>query len=357
MPTTAPEQQALDAMVAELARAPEVHRPSRFWAEYAQLHARQLADHGFAHFKRTVNQHYFNWMARWPLPDDQFRRVAGAWLRRPDPRVLRARLDDDAVDVQVTLERIRPFRQASHRQAYAVYVAMLWEFARERDRLGLLQGLEEPALGDPLLVHHRGRAVTQDLANSVLELNSIVEATGMADLSRRTLLEIGAGYGRLSWLTVHAFPGAQVIICDIPPALAISQWYLTTLFPERPAFLFRPFEDAEEVAEELMHAQLAFLLPHQLELLPSLGADLAVNISSLGEMRPEQIARWFELLDRHTTGAFFSKQWKTSYNPHDGVTITLDDYPVPAGWERVWLRDAPVQRRFFEAAYRIGASA
>jgi putative sugar O-methyltransferase len=342
---------ALHAMLAESQRAPEPHQPSRFWEDHAAVHVRQLEDHGFERFKRTVNQHYFNWITPWP--DDQFRRVLGHWLRRPDPAVLRARLIDSSAPIENGIERLGALRRPDARARYLVYVTLLWEYAHSRDALGLLDDLEEPALGEPIQVRHRGLRITQDLGNSGLELNRIVQATGMIDLAGRTVLEVGAGYGRLVWLIAQHWADARIVVCDIPPALAVAQWYLTTLFPQRRAFHFRPFADGDEVAEELASAQLAFLMPHQLELLPSLKADLAINISSMGEMRPDQIARWFELLDRHTSGVFFSKQWKASHNRHDEVTITMHDYPVPASWDVLALRDSPIQRRFFEAAYRV----
>ena len=42
------------------------------------------------------------------------------------------------------------------------------------DVLGLLDRVEEPEVGDPLRIHHRGRLVSQDLANSVREANRLV---------------------------------------------------------------------------------------------------------------------------------------------------------------------------------------
>lgn len=124
------------------------------------------------------------------------------------------------------------------------YVALLWEFPRPHDELGVLEKLEEPSLGEPILVRHRDRAITQDLCNSALELNRIAQATGLRDFEGRTVLEVGAGYGRLVWLIAQRWPGARIVVCDIPPALAIAQWYLTSLFPSARPSAFDPSRTA-----------------------------------------------------------------------------------------------------------------
>jgi len=56
------------------------------------------------------------------------------------------------------------------------------------------------------------------------------------------------------------------------------------------------------VAKELVRAQLVLLTPNQLALLDPLDVELFVNIRSLHEMRPEQIAHYIEQADRHTRG-------------------------------------------------------
>jgi hypothetical protein len=49
----------------------------------------------------------------------------------------------------------------------------------------------------------------------------------------------------------------RYFVFDIPPALYLSQWYLTTLFPERRAFEFRHFDTFEEIESELSRAEIA----------------------------------------------------------------------------------------------------
>ena len=80
---------------------------------------------------------------------------------------------------------------------------------------------------------------------------------------------------------------------------------------------------------------------------------LFINISSLHEMTRDQIAMYLKLIDRLTDGYFYTKQWKVSINPEDGISIRHEDYPIPEAWNRLYLRTPKVQVSFFEAMYRL----
>jgi hypothetical protein len=88
-------------------------------------------------------------------------------------------------------------------------------------------------------------------------------------------------------------------------------------------------------------------------MLPAKSVDLFINISSLHEMKIDQIHAYFKLIDRLTHGFFYSKQWWVSHNPADEITITPKEYPVPHNWKQLYLRAANVQTYFFEAMYAI----
>lgn len=346
-------QTLIPAMEQELSESSELYRPAHFWQRLGRLHEAQLDEHGFAAFKRTVNQSYYNWGLG--IRNPQVRALATWWVRHPKLAVLMARLEDWQ-DYE-NQRRVNPLRSRSRRWLYARAIATLWEFARQSDPLGLLDHLEEPDLGRPVIVRHRGRRISQDLANSTIELYAIAQATGHPEPGTNGVIELGAGYGRLAWLYLSAFPKTRYLVADIPPALAIAQAYLSRLFPDRPIFGFRHFGRYEDVAGEFEAAQLAFVTPNQLELLPDQRAALTINISSLHEMRPDQIANYIELIGRHTAGVFYSKQWWQWTNPDDGVTITQGDYPIPATWKQIFLRSHPIHRQLFEAAYRIPVGA
>lgn len=342
------ELPGLADMLAELEGAPGLHRPSAQWDELLARNLRQLAECGFDSFKETVNTNYFQFEPGSPFSRGVrapiSRRLLRLWLARPVPGVLRARLAEPG----------RSLHEGADARWHGWLVAALCEFARRRDPHGALARLEEPELGRPPAVLHRGRRISEDLANSTLELATITEALGPERTPGRTVIELGAGYGRFAWLVLSLFAGVRYVVCDIPPALAISQRYLTTLFPQARAFRFRHFHDPAEVASELRDAQLAFLMPHQLERLPPLKADLLVNVSSLHEMRKDQIDAYFGQIARHASGgAFYTKQWERFTNSFDGLVVEKSGYPVPASWRTLLDRPAPASPGFFEAVYEV----
>ena len=346
-PEIAPAALRIDEMLAEMADAPEITRAARYWDHLNALNLRQLDGRGFDEFKRTINGNYFQWLPTSPR-DPQFRRLLALAARRPAAGPLGARLDAGAyVENRVS----DPFRSPLRRRAYAWFVAALWDYVRARDDRGLTAGLDEPELGNPLVVRYRGRRLTQDLCNSALELLAIVDALPGRRPPPRGILELGGGYGRLAWMFLECFPDVRYVLVDLPPALAVAERYLGTLYPGRRRFGFRRFDCYENVREEFEAAQIAFLTPNQLDAIPAPAAGLAINVSSLHEMPPAQIAHYLAVLDRHTDGHFYTKQSIRSVNPHDGVVIRRDEYPIPPAWRTVYDRRHPIQTTFFEALY------
>jgi putative sugar O-methyltransferase len=329
---------------------PDQYRPSPFWEALAAAGVKQLEATGFENFKRTVNTRYFNWRLLGIVRHQLFA-VGAAWLAQPGAAVFRARFPQPRADIA---DRAASFDMLSA-WVYKTYVAMYADVVARHDRRGLLRTIEEPSLGNPFLVQHNGRNVSQDLCNSIHELYSILGADGLPEASARptAFAEIGAGYGRMGHVILTAVPSASYCIIDIPPALYLSQRYLTTLFPELPAFKFRPFRQFADVASEFESSRIRFIAPHQLELLPAKSFDYVVNISSFHEMTLAQVGNYFTLIDRVCRGHLYTKQWRVSRTQENGCTLREHDYPVPANWRTVFHRRHPVQRMFFDALYEI----
>jgi putative sugar O-methyltransferase len=335
----------LKLMIDCLSHGDQIYLPSKFWIELNSRNLNQLEMEGIGNFKQTVSQNYFTWIiARHRL--DQFLYLTGHiklgdWFSILDNLF--------SFDSTSRLARLRQIE-------LGIFTRMLWRFAGRNDTDGLLHYLEEPRVGNPFSIFLGKKLISQDMANSVLEYYSIREHFTAAKTSRVTLCEIGAGYGRSAFVFLKAFPNGKYIVIDIPPALYISQHYLSSIFPEKRVFSFRCFERFSEVDQEFHDSDIAFLLPHQAAMLPRKSVDLFINISSLHEMKVDQINAYFQLIDRLTRGFFYTKQWLVSHNPADGITIGAHDYPVPPDWQQLYFRKAKVQTLFFEAMYKIGTN-
>lgn len=330
----------IQEMFDELRRAPREMLPSKYWEELNRRNLSQLEEQGYGNFKRTLARNYFTWIV---LPGNaQFR-----WLRHRLP--FRA----------VAGAAIRTLFSGSHSpltwgesKAYSYLTRLLWEYARTQDSDRLLEKLAEPLEGNPPRVHRRGALISQDLANSMLEYRSILAPE--VDRGRiRTILELGPGYGRTAFVFLTLLPGVRYVLADIPPALAVSERYLSSVLKDRRVFPYRPFRRYDEVREEFERAEIAFLLPHQLELLPEKSVDLFLNISSLHEMRIDQICYYFGVLGRLVRRYFYLKQWRESNIPFENVTIREGDYPIPADWRKLYWRPCAVQDYFFEALFEL----
>lgn len=172
-----------------LIRAPSA-TPRDSWKELGAEQARDLAEVGPEQVKRRQALRYFTW--RWRFSalrgSEQFRFL----LSQSSPATLAACASAPA-DLSDRVWRGVPWPRRE-RWLYTFAVRLLWEYARRNDPLGVTE-LEEPSLGDPLPVRWRGRTISQDLANSALELAAIDRALEGGEPA--SILEIGAGYGRL----------------------------------------------------------------------------------------------------------------------------------------------------------------
>lgn len=315
--------------------------PSKFWEALNDKNVQQLESGGLQNIKQTVAQNYFTWVIG--HRDEQFRFLVRHTNLFAWPSILKGIFSHDSSSP------LTPMRQ----RELVIFTRMLWKFADKYDTDRLLTLIDEPLEGNPFKIYFDGKLISQDLANSILEYYSIQEYFQATAYEKVSIGELGAGYGRNAYVFLKALPKCKYIIIDIPPALYISQIYLSSVFRDKKIFSFRPFERFSEVEKEFDDADIIFFLPHQAELLPSKCIDLFINISSLHEMKIDQIHVYFKLIDKLTRGFFYSKQWWVSHNPTDDITITPIEYPVPQNWKQLYLRAAKVQTYFFEAMYSL----
>jgi putative sugar O-methyltransferase len=303
--------------------------PSEFWEDLAQQHRTELDQYGMDQIKRHQAFYYFNWPWTWasrrqnPQLEFLLRNSSPstiAWCAATKPQLRNAAWDGTTLGYR-------------DRLLYTFAVRLLWEYARKHGEASIL-GLKEPLQGDPLPIFWRGRLISQDLANCALEARAILG--GLDGKTPRTIVEVGAGYGRTAYSLLHLFPEATYTIVDIEPALSISKWYLSQLFPAE---------------------RLRFFSPGEAQNIPPSSSDLVISISSLQEMTRDQVAQYLQVFDRIAAGGtVFLKQWREWFNPADNLQMKFYEYPFPSTWRARLMEASPVQTGFMQAAWSVPAS-
>jgi len=337
------DAERLAAMFASIESGDSRARPSKYWDELNKMNLAQLRQHGYENFKRTIALNYFTFARILPW-DAQFRFL----LRR-----LPARVTLDCLKQALLARKHEYFSAFNWIQSllYNFLTLASWAYTRSAVSDPTLLALREPGEGNPAVIRDRsGALISQDLASSILEMSAMCDSLSAGSV----VLELGAGYGRDAYAMLATRPGIKYVIVDIPPALWVAETYLRHQFPDRRIFRYREFANFADVEEEFRLCDIAFFLSTQITSLPDGLADLAVNISSLHEMRPDQIAFYFSQFDRllKDGGRFYFKQWKRGTVLFENMVIRQEDYPIPPAWRCELSREVPIQTRFFEARYR-----
>jgi putative sugar O-methyltransferase len=333
-------------MMAEL-QQDERFLPSAFWRDINDKNVAMLEADGLENFKRTVSQNYFNWMVDRQSP--MFQRAYQDWRGHKTIWPWLTRIEKD---IAVRLITGSVTMDAEQRRVYRLFVGFLWQIMLRTDKYGLHRQLTEPAIGNPIKIWRGTKIITQDLANSIIEANVIVELL-QSMRKRPRVAEIGAGYGRLAHVYAATQPGAYFIF-DIPPALYVSQWYLTRVLPDKRIFTFRPFEDFQSVEREIAAADICFFTANQITKFPAGYFDVIVSISTLPEMRPEQIELYLNLFERLSAHHIYLKQWKSWKNSLDGTDMRVEDYLLGDDWRLSLDQTDPIVPEFFNRVWQRG---
>jgi hypothetical protein len=178
----------------------------------------------------------------------------------------------------------------------------------EIERLGLLQRLDEDGLFGVHTFVIDGRRVSRDLIDSTLELAFLDRHLGISRPPVRTILDIGAGYGRLAHRAVTAFPETVRYLCTdaIATSTFLCEYYLG----------FRGVAGRTESP-----AQVVPLDELESAIIPG-AVDIALNIHSFSECAPGAIDAWLAFLARKRVGHLMLVP---NFIDADGVTMRTNE--------------------------------
>jgi hypothetical protein len=153
-------------------------------------------------------------------------------------------------------------------------------YVKSIDRYELLDHLTEDDAFGNFTFDIAGRVISRDLLDSIIEIDFLDRHLGLMSNLDVTILDVGAGYGRLAYRLSKAVPGLSKCICAdaVPHSTFISEFYLT----------YREATDKTQVCalDEIEQA------------LANRNIDIAMNICSFPECRLEAIEWWVRRLAR-----------------------------------------------------------
>ena len=307
---------------------------SAYWDILNEDNLASIAGSGVLNFKRTVSQNYFNFIIA-NTQEGQFKAALHAWATAPDDIPLLAELRGNVVlDVRGNAVVPAPFQE----RVYTFFVGLLWSLASKGAKVELAAKLSEPELGSPVEIRlPDNRLISQDLANSLREWQRFESFLVQDHFRTPILAEIGAGYGRLGWLALQACE-CKYWVFDIPPALGISEFYLTHTYPDKKIFRWRPFTNWSDVADEVNAADLAFFTSDQLRLVPDRSVSAFAAVSCLHEMKPEQFMLAMSLMCSKTSLAIYTKNWTAYTVPADNYAFSSEMIRPDRGWATAFSR-------------------
>ena len=154
-------------------------------------------------------------------------------------------------------------------------------YVKSIDKLGLLDKLVEDEFFGNLTVTIDNKLMSRDLLDSIIEIYFLEKYLNISASQNVTILDIGAGYGRLAHRMLNALPNIKTYFCTDAFAAStfISEYYVN----------YRKLEDRAKVIP----------LDNIEDILKKQVVDIALNIHSFPECTLSAIDWWLSLLEKH----------------------------------------------------------
>ena len=159
--------------------------------------------------------------------------------------------------------------------------ALTTYYVKSIDKLGLLNLLKEDDLFGNFTFRIDNRVISRDLLDSIMEIYFLEKHLNISKLNKATILDIGAGYGRLAHRMASAIPQISSYLCTDAVAISsfISDYYIK-------------FRKLGKIARVIGLDAVEKTLGTE-------PVDIAINIHSFSECKISAIDWWLSLLSRY----------------------------------------------------------
>jgi putative sugar O-methyltransferase len=334
----ADDRELLDLMMADMAQADELYRPTNYWQVYERPTLRELNSEGLRDFRRRQNsaltragasdlyleggicfsRRVRNYCASFR---DRFKRrftlpirVAG-WI-------------DRALGAAIPVQFPYGMREQQIRELALEIASCKAQQAGAKP----LQEFDASLAGNPEGVFQiDGHNYTMSMLYYYLRYVYCCKYVDFETV--RVFVELGSGSGKQLELLRKLYPHITFLVFDIPPQLYVCEQYLKAVFPDW-VVSYRETRELEtiEALGDVTPGALCILPTWKFLLLSDLPVDLFWNAASFQEMEPHAVANYLQVVNAQAEWVFlqelFSGKPQASAPGEPGVIkpVTLEDY-------------------------------
>lgn len=296
----------LHLMLDDTARAPDIYKPTNYWAVYEDSFLPELQKLGLHDFRRRKNSILTSFGAADILPSfgqiDLFKsRIFNNRITRKIPFWLRFLCLQNYL-----LNKILPIATP-----YDIKIEDLeqlsYEFVRmqgEKVEAKSIDEFEASLIGNPEDIIKRGEKLyTMSILYYYLRYAYCCNYVDFNNIE--IFVELGSGCGKQIEVIKKLHPDICFLLFDIPPQLYVCEQYLSAVFPDS-VVSYKDTRNMDSIPE-IRKGKIFIFGNWKFPILEKVKFDLFWNARSFQEMEPEVVANYLKYINKQANAIFLQE--------------------------------------------------
>jgi putative sugar O-methyltransferase len=272
-------------MLADAHAASPIYRPTHYWANYEPLVIERLRA-GLHDFRSGPDAVLATFGAT-DEPPDMLSSIDG----------VPAEYIGIVTDLVTTLNRalVDDDQVLPYRLRFGDVFDLAYSFCLERTRhaptIASIDELDVSRVGNPFGFERDGRFVTTSALYYYMRYAFVAEHLDLRDVD--VVVELGSGSGKQVEVLQKLHPHLTFVLADLAPQLYVAERYLRAVLPD----VAVPYDDTRSCTPLVPEpGKIHFVGNHRLDELAPRGRVLFWNAASFGEMEPDVVAHYAEIV-------------------------------------------------------------